>query len=706
MSEESSSSNQDPRKQHDIPTEVILGDPLNPDVAAYIFPQFQEHQQQLAKLGHLKDELDHTVTILDRLSRKGLLDPTRDYRLLTNGSARVLVQAAGSLISENPDAVLHNSHREWSAADASRWAQHLHHNADDLAVQGRIFIGETTANSTKDTNKSAASILNAELDKVLPGGDAASANYDAPALTRFAQSRHLVDGLRSYVISEEALPSLVNKIHSQLANAHPAKVDAAPSTRKKNKNNMKWDQSFSDIEGAVSWLNSSCIGRWRGKKETFGELEEGVERLHTALTEYQEKIVRRKQYEYLFNRPGGLEEDLYDSSRVGDLGELLTNRIKHLQRSWNGLEDTYKAATMTGHEGASDPSFLLLHPPEDDTATISKADVSNFGIPTEKLLQPAAHDHLSQKLNTLVIVYEYRPETDAFRPSIAQSYMRSLVGLRDQVHHRFDQFLSDNADGNVTEGAPRSDLLEAFHTKRQSMERSTDIRGAARFRLTREYDQASKIETKYDALIERLVRSLYTKVKTARNDYERIHDEQRTKQSRVDSYRANADFYAATGFLKEHYPEPAADGIEMKNQQRDRQRDIVTAKEYLDKAWNVSRMAEESPVALEVLLDEISLEPKSNKAEENPVEALVEETFLEAEQSDATVQDVSQNVSQDLLTATAKPWKSSSFDWAEADENDDQEWWKEQSKIYGFTTTDDDQVSSRKSSNVWFKSPG
>ncbi|TYJ51221.1 hypothetical protein B9479_008220, partial [Cryptococcus floricola] len=435
----------------------------------------------------------------------------------------------------------------------------------------------------------------------------------------------------------QALPVLVSRIYDDLAVAHPPRVSAAPSTRK-NKNTIKWDRSFSDIEGARARLSSSK--RWPGDAGSFHRLEASVDELHTVLSEEHEKVIQRQQYQHLFNDPVGVELGMYDTSRIGDLGELLTNRIKHLQGSLDGLKNAW--THVTGHPG--DFSALPFGDPHDTT---KDSDIANFGIPGDMILQYNGFDSLSRKLDTLVEGYKYEPETTVFRPSIAQSYSRSLVGLRDQVHGRYDDFLRDNSGGAgaTEEGTERTKLLESFQQANRKLMATN--RGAARS-LVRENDQASRIEAKYDEKIESLVRSLHNKVKDGRDEYERIHDEEDTSQSRVDSYRASADFFAAAGFLKEHYP-IGINSSNAKSQQQEIQTDKIAAKQLLDMAWEASRNTEEKPVA--ELLDEMSLAPPE---QDRPTAQLSLETGQ---------------------TATSGPWKPAR-NWA--DDDDDDEWWKEE----------------------------
>ncbi|ODN99003.1 hypothetical protein I350_07155 [Cryptococcus amylolentus CBS 6273] len=590
----------------------------------------EAHYLHLANLDYLKKELDHTVATLDRLSRKGLLDPTRDYRTLTNRAAKSLTNAAGRLVSKDPDAVLHNGHREWNAADASRWANHVHLEADELETRGQMYYGKRPQDD-EDANEEVIAHLNGTIqtlkDRPTPPG--------TDVLQEFLQLRHVSDGLRSQIISEQTLPVLVNRIYDDLAVAHPPRVSAAPSTRK-NKNTIKWDHSFSDIEGARARLSASK--RWPGDVRSFHRLEASVDELHPVLSEEHEKMFQRRHHQHLFNHPDGANVEMYNSSRIGDLGELLTNRIKHLHGSLNNLKDGW--TQVTGHPG--DFSVELGDPHD----TMEDSGIANFGIPGYMILQSNGFDRVSQKLDTLVEGFKYEPETTVFRPSIAQSYLRSLVGLRDQVHARYDDFLRNYSRGGdvLEEGAERTKLLDNFNrTTRQLMASNRD---AARS-LVMKNDQTSRIETKYDEKIESLVRSLHNKVKEGRDEYERIHDEEGTSQSRVDSYRASADFCAAEGFLKEHYP-TGNDNSNAKSQQQQRQLDVIAAKQ-LDMAWEASRNTEEEPV--EELLDEMSLAPPE---QDRPTAQLSLETGH---------------------TATSEPWKSA-FNWA--DDEDDEEWWKEE----------------------------
>ncbi|TYJ51222.1 hypothetical protein B9479_008221, partial [Cryptococcus floricola] len=454
-------------------------------------PKIVEHYLQLANLDYLKSELEQTVTTLDRLSQKGLLDPARDYRTLSNADAKSLTHAAGARISKDPNAVLHNNHREWNAADATRWANHIHLETDDLETKGHMYFGEKTLKDAEDMNERIILLMDEMLQSVKD-----EPTPDTAMLQRLSRSRYLADGLRSQVISEQALPSLVSKIYSDLAVAHPARVNAAPSTRK-NKTTIKWDRSFSDIEGARARLRASK--RWNGDMKSMGRLESCVDELHTVLSEEYEKKIQRQHYRHLFNHSDGVDLNLYDTLRVGDLGELLSNRQKHLEESLHKLKDAW--AHVTGHPG--DFSALALTQPDDIIRDDFELCITNFGIPHDMVLQSYGFDRLSRKLTTLMEGYKYEPETTVFRPSIAQSYLRSLVGLRDQVHGRYDDFLRDNSGGAgaTGEGTERPKLLESFQQANRKLMATN--RGAARS-LVRENDQAIKIEIKYDEKIESL----------------------------------------------------------------------------------------------------------------------------------------------------------------------------------------------------------
>ncbi|TYJ57953.1 hypothetical protein B9479_001309 [Cryptococcus floricola] len=595
----------------------------------FALPQIEAHYRQLATIDRFKSELDRTVTILDRLSQKGFLDPNRDYRKLTHLSALSVVETAGREISEDPDAVLrNNNHRDWNAADASQWARRIHQTVADLKESGELYYQKMTRDFSEDPSGRLIQSMD-HVFETLEGGTAAKIED----LQHFSRVRHLADGLRSQIISEEALPFLVSRIYNDLASVHTARVDAAPSTRK-NKNTIKWDRSFSDIEGAVARFSSSK--KWPGTKEAFEKFEERADRFHTILSEKDEKVVRRRHYEHLFDHcDDGLEPGLYHNSRVGDLLELLPERKKHLQASLQEIEETWE--TATGHPG----DFSQASKKARDNVYSVSPGVSNFGIPTDLLLQSTAYDALSKQLKTLVDEYKYEPETTVFRPSIAQSYFRNLVGLRDQVHDRFDKFLRDNSGGNATEGATREELLKAFQANRQSMERT------ASRKLARDHDHASRTEAKYDTMVESLARALHTKVKSCRDDFEQIHNEQDTVESRVNSYRASADLYSAEGFLKDLYP-VVFDSSNSKALQQEKHMDAIAAKQYLDMAWEASRGLEESP-PVEELINKLSLAPEQSR----PVQLSLETRE----------------------TATAGPWKSN-FNWAE--DEDDEEWWKDE----------------------------
>ncbi|WVQ77849.1 hypothetical protein IAR50_007546 [Cryptococcus sp. DSM 104548] len=640
-----------------------------------ISSQFAKHYQHLSNINYLRDELNHTISVLDKLSRKGLLDPSRDYKDLTNMSAMTLVSAAGGEVSKNPDAVLHNGHREWNAADASRWAQLLYRDVENLAEQGESYYGLDGLMSAGegDVNEQMTALLG-YISETVQDGTAS----DEDDLREFAQMRHLGDGIRSHIIAAEVLPSMANKIYNDLSASHPVKTDVAPSTRK-NKNAIKWDRSLSDIKGAIATFRASSSRRWPGKSETVEELETCIDKAHTVLVEDQEKTVKRKLYEDLFDGPKGVISGVYETTRIGDLVELLTSRKEHLEGSLKELKDDWTAAT-----GQPDyPQETAL-----PVTNFSPEEISDFGMPTEMLLIPLAYDRLSKQLNEVVDTYEYDPETNVFRPSIAQSYLRSFVGLQDQVHHRFDKYLRENTQGvDVPEKATRAQLLEASHAHRHSMLRSTATRKEGR-RLTREFDQASKIEAKYDTMIESLVGSLYAKVETARDNFERINEEQDTRESRVNAYRSNADFHAATALVKEHYPNLVhSTNRSGKSHQQDIQLDIVAAKEYLDMAWKEWKASEADETPVETLLDELSLAP----AKEG--------------------RDMSLEGSE---TATARKWKpTANFSWA--DDDDDDGWWKEQMKYLGGDTErsgEEDKTSSagpatspqRSRGNVWFSS--
>ncbi|TYJ51152.1 hypothetical protein B9479_008293, partial [Cryptococcus floricola] len=454
-------------------------------------PKIVAHYLQLAKLDYLKSELEQTVTTLDRLSQKGLLDPARDYRILSNADAKSLTHAAGGWISKDPNAVLHNNHREWNAADATRWANHIHLETDDLETKGHIWFGQRTLNDAEDMNEKIILRMDEMLQSVKD-----EPTPDTAMLQRLSTARYLVDGLRSQVIYEQALPSLVSKIYSDLAVAHPARVSAAPSTRK-NKTATKWDRSFSDIEGARVRLSASKL--WNGDMKSMGRFESCVDELHTVLPEEYEKKIQREHYYQLFNHSDGVDLNLYDTLRVGDLGELLKNRQKHLEESLHKLKDAW--AHVTGHPG--DFSGLALTQPYDIIRNDFELGIANFGIPHDMILQSNGFDRLSRKLTTFMEGYKYEPETTVFRPSIAQSWLRSLAGLRDQVHDRYDDFLRDNSGGAgaTEEGAERTKLLESFQQAIRKLMATN--RGAARS-LVRENDQASKMEAKYDEKIESL----------------------------------------------------------------------------------------------------------------------------------------------------------------------------------------------------------
>ncbi|WVQ76919.1 hypothetical protein IAR50_006598 [Cryptococcus sp. DSM 104548] len=409
-----------------------------------------------------------------------------------------------------------------------------------------------------------------------------------------------------------------------------------------------------------------------------------MEQLHTALPEDQGKIIRRKQFEHLYNHPSGVTLSQYRLWRVGDLEETLPIRKEQLQASLNGLKSQLTA--MTGRSDfPSETSHAFSKPP---------ADISDFGAPTRGLLHPVVKDRLSKQLNTLVERYKYTPETTVFRPSVAQSYLRSLVGLRNQVYRKTDKYLSNNCGEELAEGTTRAELIEAVEEFRQSMMEHSTLTQDKAIQMAEELDVISKIETKYDTMIESQIRTLYSKVKVARDEYQRLNEEQGTAESRVDSYRANADYYAATALLKERFSDLVdSSGRSTKSKQQDGELDIVAGKEYLDRAWELKH------------------------TEVKPVETLLEEMSIQPEQS-SDVQVARQDGHE---TATAKPWrKSTNFNWA--DNDDDDEWWEEQLKGVGVDiteTSDKDEASedegaaddggSRLSApttkeNVWFSS--
>ncbi|ODN94793.1 hypothetical protein L198_04938 [Cryptococcus wingfieldii CBS 7118] len=166
-------------------------------------------------------------------------------------------------------------------------------------------------------------------------------------------------------------------------------------------------------------------------------------------------------------------------------------------------------------------------------------------------------------------------------------------------------------------------------------------------------------------MVESLARALHTKVKSCRDHFEQIHNEQDTVESRVNSYRASADLYAAEGFLKDHYP-VVFDSSNSKTLQQEKHMDAIAAKQYLDMAWEASRGLEESP-PVEELIDKLSLAPEQSRSVQLSLET--------------------------RETATAGPWKSS-FNWAE--DEDDEEWWKDEiSKLAAVNKSqEDDSMAS------------
>ncbi|ODN94781.1 hypothetical protein L198_04925 [Cryptococcus wingfieldii CBS 7118] len=648
-------------------------------------------EKHLEDIKHRQSTIKDIVASLSNLAETDLLDPARDYRVLTREAAESTLNIAGRLVSANSkNAVLDNSHRGWNAAQASHWAHQLHQEFDLLEERGMAYHGNGTwAPSEGDYHSVIGS-----LDELHNGMITKQQADEVGDLESFIDARRFADALRSQVVSEEVFPKLVTRIHKDLSVAHTSKLSGSPSTRKKTA--LKWDKALSDIEGAKARFDS-YPGWVLEEGQDLKVFEDRVEKLHAVLSEPLEKESQLEQCNSLFNDPRpNVSNAIFKGARLGDLGELLDNRSRRVENALllNRLDSSDAAKNVA--EQTSEGVVRTTLGEEDESA--AQRDIFSFGAPSNLLTNAQAYDKLSRALGMMVDGFTYEPETTHFRPSIAQSYMRSLVSLRDQVHGKFDSFLIENSEGEFKENTPREELVKAFDHKRNSMTGSADARKAA---------------PKVDTMVENLVHDLHSKIQTAQIGYEAIHTQQGTKQSLVNHYRALSDLSAANALVKEYYPTEVATTKKQKSRQlHERQLDMEKSKATLDLAWEeATRTHDEAQTegALEHAVSRVTLEDVTEEVEDVPKEVR------------SKIPD----------NATAAPWKSS-FNWAEDEDEADLTWWlvgesqfrQKTRRLRGETTTPtgssfagDDQEGSDPSvtdlssatgtgGNAWFRPGG
>ncbi|TYJ57939.1 hypothetical protein B9479_001294 [Cryptococcus floricola] len=613
-------------------------------------------EKHLEDIKHRQSTIKDIVASLSKLAETGLLDSARDYRVLTREAAESTLNIAGRLVSEDPkNAVLDNSHRGWNAAQASRWAHQLHHEFDLLEGRGMAFHGNGTWVPPEGDYHSVIGTLDGLYVDMITKQQA----DEVGDLESFIVARRFADALRSQVVSEEVFPKLVTRIHKDLSDAHTSNLSVSPSTRKKTA--LKWDKALSDIEGAKARFDS-----YRGWVLDEGQdlkvFEDGVEKLHTVLSEPFEKESQLQQCDSLFNDPRpNVSNVIFKGARLGDLGELLENRSRRVENALlhNRLESSDAARNVA--EQTSEGVVRTTLGEEGESA--AQRDIFSFGAPSNLRPNAQAYDKLSRALEMMVDGFTYEPETTHFRPSIAQSYMGSLVSLRNQVHGKLDSFLIENSKGEFKENTPREELVTAFDHKRSSMTGSADGRKAAS-KMYGEYYSLTKVEAKVDTMVDNLVHNLRSKIEAAQIEHAAMHTEQGTKQSLVNHYRTLSDLFAANVLVEDYYPTEVATTKKQKSKQlHERQVDIEKSKATLDQAWEeATRTPDEAQTegALEHAVSSVALEDVTEEEEDVPKE-------VKSEIAD---------------NATAAPWRPTGVAWADYEEDKDLNWWKAEEELF------------------------